>query len=176
MIKSINKWAFVATGIIFNISAAIITHYFIGINDQHLMQLDRKTAEYDTLIQSQWRIKTETDRKQEFLLLLLHQNSLHNEPKTISFIIQQLNQSLSLQQLGEQSIDADATIDYDTIIDTSERIRQQIISRINNTYLDRLVVEDSKVPLQERNSTLFSIAIFLQLTGLILVLAKDIGK
>ncbi len=176
MIKPINKWVFVAAGILFNISSAIITHYFIGINDQQLMQLEKKSALYDTQIQSQWRLKTEVDRKQEFLLLLLNQSNPQNFQQTRDFIIQQLNHAMDLQKISGKKLDPDSEINFDTISNTSETLRQSIISSINQTYLEKLDIVDKKQPLNERNSLLFSIAIFLQLTGLILVLAKDIGK
>jgi hypothetical protein len=176
VIKPINKWVFVATGILFNISSAIITHYFIGINDQKLMQLEKKSAQYDTLIQSQWRMKTEIDRKQEFLLLLLNQSTPQNFQQTTNFIVQQLNHSLDLQKITEKQLNPDSVINFDTISKVSESIRQSIISSINESYLEKLDIEGKQQPLKERNSLLFSIAIFLQLTGLILVLAKDIGK
>lgn len=176
MIKSINKWVFVATGVIFNIAAAVITHYFIGINDQHLSQLEKMSIEQDTLIQSQWRMKTEIDRKQEFLLTLLNQNKIQPQAETTRFIAQQLNLVLAQQKLNTQQIKPDEAIDFGTINKASKLIQKQIISRINNTYLEKLEIEDRKAPLKERNSTLYSVAIFLQLMGLILVLAKDLGK
>lgn len=176
MIKSINKWVFVATGILFNISSAVITHYFIGINDQQLIQLEKKAAAYDTQIQSQWRLKTETDRKQDFLLLLLNQQKPENSQQTTDFIISQLNHSMSLLKLNKEPLKADSTMNFDTISNTSELIKQNIISSINDTYLEKLDIESEQAPLKKRNSMLYSIAIFLQLTGLILVLAKDIGK
>jgi hypothetical protein len=176
MFKSINKWVFVGTGILFNISSAVITHYFIGVNDQQLMQLEKKAADYDIQIQSQWRMKTEIDRKQEFLLLLLNQNNSQNSQQTTKFIIQQLNHSLDLQRVTGKQLKPDSTINFDTISSTSDLIRQSIISSINNIYLEKLDIESRQVPVKERNSMLYTIAIFLQMTGLILVLAKDIGK
>jgi hypothetical protein len=176
MLKSINKWVFVATGILFNISSAIITHYFIGINDQQLMRLEKKATEYDTQIQSQWRMKTEIDRKQDFLLLLLNQQNAENSQQTSDFIISQLNHSMDLLKLNKQQLKPNSVMSFDTISNTSEIIKQSIISRINDTYLEKLEIESKQTPLKEKNSMLYSIAIFLQLTGLILVLAKDIGK
>lgn len=176
MLNPFNKWVFVATGILFNISSAIITHYFIGINDQHIMQLEKKAAQYDTQIQSQWRMKTEVDRKQEFLLLLLNQSNSRNLQQTTDFIIQQLNHALELQKLTEIQLHPGSEINFDRISNASESIRQSIISSINDTYLEKLEVESKQAPLKESNSLLFTIAIFLQLTGLILVLAKDIGR
>jgi hypothetical protein len=176
MINPINKWFFVAAGILFNISSAIITHYFIGINDQQLMQLEKKSALYDTQIQSQWRLKTEVDRKQEFLLLLLNQSTPQNLQQTRGVIIRQLNHALELQKINGKQLNPDSVINFDTISNVSESIRESIISSINQTYLEKLNIVDKQQTLKERNSLLFSIAIFLQLTGLILVLAKDIGK
>jgi hypothetical protein len=176
MLKSVNKWVFVITGVLFNISAAIITHYFIGLNDQQIMLLQQKVEQYDTLIQSQWRMKTETDRKQEFMLLLLIQDQPSPKATVSDFILRQLKHALQQQKLPTHELDSLQHPDFAIINRVSEQVKQHIIQSINDSYLQRLEIEKNQQPLEQRNSLLFSVAIFLQLTGLILVLAKDIGK
>jgi hypothetical protein len=52
-------------------------------------------------------------------------------------------------------------------------IREKIVQSINDSYLEKLSVQQKTTPLKEKNALLGSIAIFLQITGLILVLARD---
>ena len=45
-------WVFVLTGIIFNILAAVITHYFIGLNNDEINIIDREIQRKEVLIDS----------------------------------------------------------------------------------------------------------------------------
>jgi hypothetical protein len=51
-----------------------------------------------------------------------------------------------------------------------------IIETINTAYLETLELHDARMPLERDNSRLLSIAIFLQVIGLILVLARDLRR
>ena len=180
--KNILKpWALVTLGIVFNIAAAVVTHYFIGLNNQKLENLSQKISSYDTLISSQWRIKTELDRAQEFLLLLLtlgHQESSTQSQnidsliqKKLSIIIKQHELQASVE---ERQIELSDNFDYGAITQILELSRQKIINSINDTYLDKLSIENQQSPIIHKNSLLLSVAIFLQVTGLILVLSRDL--
>lgn len=176
MRKSLKPWVLVITGIIFNIVSAVITHYFIGINNQQLNELQQKASQYDTLIESQWRTKTEIDRNREFLLILLTQSKQENTASIQHYISNQLSTILDRQQISVGTIDQLSTPDFDTIETISTQAKQKIIATINDIYLEKLEVEIRQMPLKEKNSLLFTISIFLQLTGLILVLSKDIMR
>lgn len=174
MLKSFKPWMLVTIGILFNIASAIITHYFIGINNQKLAEIERKAAQYDTLIDSQWRTRTEIQQRQEFQLLLLTQADTEHEADVQQVITRQLQQTLEQQGINENSIQTDSPVDFEVIQEISKQASKKIITSINDTYLEKLDLQQQIPPLQERNSLLFTMSIFLQLTGLILVLAKDI--
>ena len=72
-------WVFVLTGILFNVLAAVITHYFIGLNNDDIMALDREINRKQVLIDSQWQAKIEAERKEEFFILLLATESAAND-------------------------------------------------------------------------------------------------
>ena len=63
-----------------------------------------------------------------------------------------------------------------TLLEISLAAQDAIIESINNTYFDTLELQEAKMPLERANARLFSIAIFLQVTGLILVLARDLRR
>ncbi|MCP4388215.1 MAG: hypothetical protein GY802_07960, partial [Gammaproteobacteria bacterium] len=43
-------WVFVLTGILFNIRSAIITHYFIGLNNDQINLIERDIQNQQVLI------------------------------------------------------------------------------------------------------------------------------
>lgn len=174
MKKSLKPWILVITGIIFNILSAVITHYFIGVNNQQLDEIQQKAGQFDTLIESQWRNKMEIDRKREFLLILLTQSRPDNGPSISAYIHDQLSTLIEQQQLSTIVIDTGTRPDFATIEKISTQAIHNIIESINESYLEKLEIESQQIPLKEKNSLLFSISIFLQLTGLILVLSRDI--
>lgn len=176
MIKTIKPWTLVIIGVIFNICSAVIAHYFIGVNNFELNRLEQKISQYDTFIESQWRTKTSIDRKQEFLLLLLTQSSEPASPAINQFVIKQLNDINVQQEITDQEYGTIDRLDFDTINSFVELIKQKIINSINDTYLERIDKENQQLPLKKNNTLLFTISIFLQVLGLILVLAKDINR
>jgi len=177
MNRSVTPWILVLTGILFNIGSAIITHYFIGINNQHLSQLEQKVNQFEILIESSWRNKTEIDRKQEFLLILMTQNDDSDSTQAGSikeYVQRQIGSTIKQYRLTTDNVQRDIPIDFDTINTISAQAKDKIIDSINESYLQKLDVENSQLPLKEKNALLLTIAIFLQVTGLILVLARDI--
>ena len=54
--------------------------------------------------------------------------------------------------------------------------QEQIVNDIDEIYFDKLTLEKEKRQLSGINSRLMSVALFLQLLGLILILAKDIQR
>lgn len=62
------------------------------------------------------------------------------------------------------------------LLDISSVTQAAIIESVNNTYLETLALHEARMPLESDNSRLFNIAIFLQVTGLILVLARDLRR
>ena len=66
--------------------------------------------------------------------------------------------------------------DLKLLLELSAAAQTNIIKDINDTYFETLELQEAKVPLERANSRLFSIAIFLQVTGLILVLARDLRR
>lgn len=176
MITSIKPWTLVITGIIFNICSAVIAHYFIGMNNQQLNRLEQKISQYDTFIESQWRTKTSMDRKQEFLLLLLTQSAEPVSPAIRQYVVKQLNDTKARQEISDQQFEINSRLDFDTINSFIELVKQKIIDSINDSYLQRIDIENQQIPLQKKNTLLLTISIFLQVLGLILVLAKDVNR
>ena len=170
-------WVFVLTGIIFNILAAVITHYFIGLNNDEINIIDREIQRKEVLIDSLWQSKNEVERKKEFFILLL--SSKPDKPDVVETIyrdhLKEVMGSYGLKEFTPR-MDRDIGSDLDLLLDLSRAAQKSIIESINNTYFETIELQETKTPLVRDNSRLFSIAIFLQVIGLILVMARDLRR
>jgi hypothetical protein len=170
-------WVFVLTGIIFNILSAVITHYFIGLNNDAINIIDREIQRKEVLIDSLWQSKNEVERKKEFFILLL--SSKPDKPDVVETIyrdyLKAVMGSYGLKEFSPR-MDRDTGSDLDLLLDLSGAAQKSIIESINNTYFETIELQETKMPLVRDNSRLFSIAIFLQVIGLILVLARDLRR
>ncbi len=170
-------WVFVLTGIIFNILSAVITHYFIGLNNDAINIIDREIQSKEILIDSLWQSKNEVERKKEFFILLL--SSKPDKADMVKPIyrdhLKEIVGNYGLKEFTTR-MDRDTGSDLDLLLDLSGAAQKTIIESINDTYFETLELQENKMPLVRDNSRLFSIAIFLQVIGLILVLARDLRR
>ena len=58
-------WVFVLIGVLFNVLSAVITHYFISLNNYGINDIDRQIQGKQVLIDSLWQSKIEVERKKE---------------------------------------------------------------------------------------------------------------
>lgn len=170
-------WVFVLTGILFNILSAIITHYFIGLNNDDINGIDRQIQQKQVLIDSLWQSRIEVERKEEFLLLFLGERG---GPDTVreKYFRDYLQKLVATHDLAAFSarVQNPEPDDVALLLELSDAALATIIESINNTYFETLGLREARMPLERANSRLFSIAIFLQVVGLILVLARDLRR
>jgi len=170
-------WVFVLTGIVFNILSALITHYFIGLNNDQINVIDREIQSKQVLIDSLWNSRTEVERKKEFFILLLSGKPA-NSALIKSYYQDYLKEIMDIHDLQDFAtrMQQYAGTDLALLLDLSSAAQKSIIESINNSYFEALELQEQKMPLAANNSLLFSIAIFLQVIGLILVLARDLRR
>ena len=181
-------WVFVLTGILFNILSAVITHYFIGLNNDKIISINTNINNQQVLIDSLWQSKTEVERKQEFYILFLTTAGKVDSMADQVFLEfkKHLNELISNHDLnqfdqkisslsGELATSNNQTI-LQLLLEIGRQSQQKIITSINDTYFDILDLESQKAPVEKSNARLYSIAIFLQVIGLILVLARDLSR
>jgi hypothetical protein len=170
-------WVFVITGIVFNVLSAVITHYFIGLNNDDINIIDREVQNRQVLIDSLWQSKIEVERKKEFFILLLSNGS--DQPATTqNYFRTYLNEVIDNYALTDFRARMDKTIanGLNLLLDLSNAAQELTIESINATYFEILELHETRMPLERSNFRLFSIAIFLQVIGLILVLARDLRR
>lgn len=170
-------WVFVLTGILFNILSAVITHYFIGLNNDRINLIESEIQNKQVLIDSLWQSKTEIERKKEFFILLLSEKS-ELSPLIESHYRDYLDEVIDTHGLLEFEKPKQQPVgtDIGLLLELSGAAQKKTIESINNSYLEALALAEQKMPLEGDNARLFSIAIFLQVTGLILVLARDLRR
>ena len=179
--RLLSPWVFVVTGIVFNILSAVITHYFIGLNNDVINLIDRDINRQQVLIDSLWQSKVEVERKKEFFILLFAYtyDKPEDTPATREFLYRDyLQELMSIHDLSEfePRMDRDRGNQLGLLLDISTAAQGAIVESINDTYFETIELHEARIPLENDNSRLFSIAIFLQVTGLILVLARDLRR
>ena len=175
--RMLAPWVFVLTGIVFNILSAVITHYFIGLNNDTINVIDRDINRKQVLIDSLWQSKVEVERKKEFFVLLFA-HPTDKPDASEAFYLDYLQETIATFELTEfePRMDRDRGNQLGLLLDISATAQAVIIESINNTYFETLELQEARMPLESDNSRLFSIAIFLQVIGLILVLARDLRR
>jgi len=168
--KLLAPWVLVMTGILFNILSAVITNYFISVNHAHLSQLEEQGQRIDARINNYWQDRQNIERKLEFILLLQQQGKQTHDP----FVEQYIDSFIaSIRQQYKVNLGEQQTLDSQTIINIVKKTQEQIVNDIDEVYFDKLTLEKEKTIILGINSRLMSIALFLQVLGLILVLGKD---
>lgn len=176
-----SPWVFVLTGIVFNIFSAVITHYFIGLNNERISEINISINNRQVLIESLWQAKVESERKKEFFILFFAKRPEQDSPNlnpVSQYYEEYLLETARLYELKdfELKMIQQKFNNIEFLLEFSTAVQASIIESINDTYFEKLELEESKAPVEWGNSRLFSIAIFLQVIGLILILARDLKR
>lgn len=176
--RYLQPWVLITIGIMMNIVSAIVTHYFISENNSELHALKQKVSVIESNIESQWQTKNEMERKKEFILLLLNSQESHEIDLEITDYLNQYISSLKRLYLYAETnlIPSDNIIDIELTINITKLAQNKVISDINDKYFEKLELEGTQQPIKDNNAFLYSIAIFMQLIGLILVLSRDLAR
>jgi hypothetical protein len=179
----LSPWLLVVVGIAFNIFSAVITNYFIDINNQEIHAIDDEASSIELRINNYWQSRQDIERKREVFLLLLTQRGESkklpkgsNQEIVYAYVRMFLTKLIEEYGLDKRLYDDDSLLSAQNVMDITEQSKQQIIDRIDDIYLDKIFLDKQKQPIASRNSTLMSLALFLQLVGLILVLARDLRR
>lgn len=177
----LNPWLLVVVGIAFNIFSAVITNYFIDINNQEIHVLEDEVSSIELRINSFWQTRQDIERKRDAFLLLLQSrddpvapDKNRNQAVVYAYVQAFLTKLIEDYGLNGQAFDTDNILSAQNMIEITEQAKQKIIARIDDIYLEKIILDKRKQPIASRNSTLMSLALFLQLVGLILVLARDL--
>ena len=161
-------WIIVLIGLLFNISAALVTHFIIDGKSNQLNALSIQMTANNKEMDLFWQQIEGIERKRETLYLLLNQGKISPEiAKQFSQLLaSHLDQKISLAAL--QNISA---LDV-RVNDYQNRLRE----RIDNKFFLNLELAELEMLLRKEVSSLRNWSIFLQMIGLSLILARDLSR
>lgn len=166
-------WLLVIVGIGFNIFSAIITNHFISANNEQLRVIEGKISGIDLRINTYWQNRQDVEGKKDFILLY----SQAGQQTGDQFVRQYINQYVQgLMQDYQLPVVKEKQFTDTEIIQIIDRVKGIIVDDIDDIYLEKLLLEKQKHPINRENAQLMSIALFLQMLGLILVLSRDLRK
>lgn len=178
-------WVLVTAGVVFNIVSALITSQLIEINNRHIQALETRKSALDVRIESLWQNRQNVERKKEFILLLLQlgvaanagaENRVGDGDFIRSNIRTYLQDLVADYRLDLAQGDVTQPLAAEMAVEITDQAKERLLEEIDDTYFERILLEKQQQPIKDNNSRLMAIALFLQLLGLILVLARDLKR
>jgi len=173
MLKFFQPWVLVAIGVVMNIGSALIVHTFVERNMSRIDALLQQSSTVDGRIDTLWRNYRKLEQQQEYFTLLLLSANPGAQLDAANTLISQAVQELIQRHDLKLSLE---TVQVDRLQGIIRPIQQGLLDNIDAIYLEKINIEKQRTQLAERNQRLNSIALFLQLLGLILVLARDLAR
>lgn len=166
--RSIPTWAVVMTGLIFNISSALVTHFFIEKKNDELSELSLKSSNNSNEIELFWAQIEAVEQKRDTLLLLAQQGSIDKDiaPIFSSILSAHLHQQFTYEELN----------DFELINEKINIYQQGVREQIDQRFLNNLDYMEIESEYRKSISSLRNWSIFLQLIGLSLILARDLSR
>ncbi len=169
---TIHTWMLVAAGLTLNIISALMTNFFIDDVTRQANELVQQQQNNDKLITLIWQQVETVDRKKEYVLELILTSKYQEKPIPTEIkdqVINEINYWLD-QEVKELSIDGIPTLI--TLLNKAQDDRRE---KINQLYLDNLQLIEEHADKMKSVSQLRNLALFLQIIGLALVLARDLN-
>lgn len=161
-------WVIVLSGLILNILAIVISSLVIDkLSAKQNDLYEQKSANLYS-IQLAWNSVETLERKREALLLHL------NSERTVPQLDEILRGQLSVW-VGE-SMPPVIIANLPTFMMSINSAQQAQRNKIDDYYLNNLSISESMQALEERMTFYKNIALFLQIFGLALILARDLAR
>ncbi|UTM56096.1 hypothetical protein L4174_009560 [Photobacterium sp. CCB-ST2H9] len=170
---SIPTWLVVAIGLLLNIISALMTNFYIDTATMDAGQLLQQQSSNDKLISLTWQQIESIERKREVTLslLTLSQSSQTQLPEAV--------QNELLRELHAWQAMRFETLTLSTLPDimtAMNREQEQLREKINQLYIENLTLGEQYTGLMSDISGLRNLALFLQIIGLAMVLARDLSR
>lgn len=162
----IATWHLVALGILLNILSALLTNGMIDEKNQQVAQLKQSEAIATQRIDELWQQIQESERKRELFLVLWADRAVLSDE-----MIGYLHKIIARFNLND-SAPADELKEIMALFD---HYQQSLRDEIDTLWLDNSSRKEKLPELYQAISHLRSLALFLQLAGLILLVARDLS-
>ncbi|MGL6260107.1 DNA mismatch repair protein [Vibrio sp. WXL210] len=164
-------WVLVLIGLVLNVMAILVSSLVLDSINQNISALKAREAQNQYAITLDWNSVETLERKREVTLLHMHlANLAPANPKITQSLIDQL-QLWTSTMVSELSVETVSEVML--AIDQSQ---QQFRNRIDSHYLDNLEVAEQVQSWEEKLVHYKNIALFLQIFGLALILARDLAR
>lgn len=169
----IPTWVFVATGLALNIISALMTNFLIDDANREASALIQQQESHEKLINLTWKQVESIERKRELVLLLLSLAEVNEQsvPEPVQLqIISELQDwiNTSVTELTMTNLSAVMQGMNDT-----QRVHR---NKINQLYIQNLALAQSYEHKVKSISRQRNLALFLQILGLALMLARDLNR
>lgn len=169
----IPTWVLVGIGLLLNVVSAFMTNFYIDDSTRQINSQIQQQASNDKLITLIWQQVETVERKKEHVLELLSNSEYMSKP-LIPEIKNQVMSDLTYW-LGDDVASLSITT-LSNLMGKINTVQFEQREKINQLYLDNLELIDSYTSEMEYISQLRSLALFLQVIGLGLVLSRDLSR
>lgn len=170
---SVPTWILVATGLLLNIVSALMTNFYIDGATVDANQLVQQQNNNEKLISLTWQQIEGIERKRELVLNLVSLSELSGAP--LPAPVQQEIQD-QLAPLHNATFAGLATGKLTGLMAAFNTEQELLREKINQLFIDNLSLADKHTRLMAHISGLRNLALFLQIIGLALILARDLSR
>ncbi|WP_367990418.1 DNA mismatch repair protein [Vibrio sp. NTOU-M3] len=164
-----SAWVLVAIGLVLNIMAILVSSVVLDQLSQEVSARDEQKNANSYAIQLAWDKVETLERKREFMLLHLDQN------KIVSGEIDEVLRG-QLSPWVNQVVPPIQQDNLATLMTLINQAQQHERDRIDGHYLANLSITETMAELNERSARYKVFALFLQIFGLALILARDLAR
>ncbi|WP_407334360.1 hypothetical protein [Enterovibrio sp. 27052020O] len=165
----IPTWVVVATGLVLNIVAALMTNFVIDdLGEQSASVIEAQTNN-NQLIQLSWQQLDALERRRETIMVILAVKPSMESLPTI------FGERL-LDSFTDMTNTALTQHNMPLIMDKIDQQQDLLRNKIDTLYLDNLHLADSHRELSSNISFFRNLALFLQVLGLALIMARDLSR
>ncbi|MGF1687219.1 hypothetical protein L4C36_11085 [Photobacterium japonica] len=166
-------WVVVGLGLLLNIVSALMTNFYIDDATQQANVLVQEQQSNDKLIRLVWQQVETLSRKREHIMTVLTVSEVSGQ-KIPAAIDREI-----VKALDDWLPQAPETISVATLpsmMDQLDEAQRELRDNVDRLYLDNLRLIAEHAQKMEDISQMRNLALFLQMIGLALVLARDLNR
>ncbi|QUJ66204.1 hypothetical protein KDD30_08330 [Photobacterium sp. GJ3] len=169
---AVPTWALVATGLLLNILSALMTNFYIEGTTVEANRLVQQQHGNDKLISLTWQQIESLEQKKELVLILVSISETSQASLPVS-VAQELQRQLEHWQVSiPAALSAESVQHTMTAVNAEQALLRD---KINQLFIDNLALNSEYAQRMTTISGLRSLALFLQIIGLALILARDLS-
>ncbi|MGR5177147.1 DNA mismatch repair protein [Vibrio parahaemolyticus] len=161
-------WVMVTIGLILNVMAIVLTSQVLDKMSSGIAMLQERKEANVYSMQLAWNQVETLERKRE--ALLLHLDGAAIKPEVVDMLTGQLYQWVGTEL---PPIDIKYLPELMGVIDAAQDAQRELIDEL---YLDNLGLSETLARVEEDMAYYKNIAVFLQIFGLALILARDLSR